>query len=82
MIRNCLHLIVIAALSVSPLRAQSPSSPKASKRVSGKVLPLKGTATANSCAAYGAGFVKVEGTDTCVQIGGSISVGGSVTGRR
>ena len=35
-------------------------------------------------AAYGAGFVKVEGTDTCVQIGGSIGigVGGSVTGRR
>jgi hypothetical protein len=30
------------------------------------------------------GFVKVEGTDTCVQIGGSIGigVGGSVSGRR
>jgi hypothetical protein len=82
MIRNCLHLIVIAALSVSPLRAQSPNSPEASKRASGKVLPLKGTTKANSCAAYGPGFVKVEGTDTCVQIGGSIGVGGSVTGRR
>jgi hypothetical protein len=84
MIRNCLRLIIIAALSVSPLRAQSPNSPKAPKRASGKVLPLKGTATANSCAAYGAGFVKVEGTDTCVQIGGSIGVGvgGSVPGRR
>jgi hypothetical protein len=48
------------------------------------VLPMKGTATVNSCAAYGPGFVKVEGTDTCVQIGGSIGigVGGSVGGRR
>lgn len=29
---------------------------------------------------YGAGFVKIEGTNTCVKIGGSVSVesGGSV----
>ncbi|WP_156464267.1 hypothetical protein [Afipia sp. Root123D2] len=30
---------------------------------------------ANSCADYGPGFVPVEGTGTCVKIGGSISVG-------
>jgi Porin subfamily len=65
--------------------SQSWASPKApAKRAPDKVLPMKGTATVNSCAAYGPGFVKVEGTDTCVQIGGSIGigVGGSVTGRR
>jgi hypothetical protein len=39
---------------------------------------LKGKASSNSCAAYGAGFVKIEGTDTCVQVGGSISVGAGV----
>jgi hypothetical protein len=45
--------------------------------------PLKGKASSNSCAAYGPGFVKLEGTDTCVQIGGSISIGaGTSTGRR
>jgi hypothetical protein len=96
MIRNCPRFIVIAALSASPLMAQSSissqssasqswASPKAPpKRAPDKVLPMKGTATVNSCAAYGPGFVKVEGTDTCVQIGGSIGigVGGSVTGRR
>jgi hypothetical protein len=89
MIRNCLRLIVIAVLSASPLMAQSSassqSSPKAPpKRVPDKVLPMKGTVTVNSCAAYGPGFVKVEGTDTCVQIGGSIGigVGGSTGGRR
>jgi hypothetical protein len=91
MVQNCLRFIVIAALSASPLMAQSSASlqswasPKAPpKRAPDKVLPMKGTATVNSCAAYGPGFVKVEGTDTCVQIGGSIGigVGGSVTGRR
>jgi len=29
---------------------------------------------ASSCAIYGAGFVKVEGSSTCVKIGGSITV--------
>jgi Porin subfamily len=101
MVRNCLRFIVIAALSASPLMAQTSissqswaskswasqswASPKAPpRRAPDKVLPMKGTATVNSCAAYGAGFVKVEGTDTCVQIGGSIGigVGGSVGGRR
>jgi Porin subfamily len=28
----------------------------------------------NPCAAYGAGFVKVEGSTTCVKIGGNVSV--------
>ncbi len=85
MIRNCLRLIVIVTLSASPSMAQSSGSPKPPpKRASDKVLPMKGTVTINSCAAYGPGFVKVEGTDTCVQIGGSIGigVGGAVTGRR
>jgi hypothetical protein len=82
--RNFLLLIVIAASSGSPLMAQSSSSPKVPKPGSEKVLPMKGTVTINSCAAYGPGFVKVEGTDTCVQIGGSIGigVGGSTGGRR
>ena len=92
MVRNCLRFIVIAALSASPLMAQTSISPQSRasqswaspKRAPDKVLPMKGTATVNSCAAYGPGFVKVEGTDTCVQIGGSIGigVGGSVSGRR
>jgi hypothetical protein len=85
MMRNCLLAIVIAALSVSPSMAQSSTSPKpAGSASSGQPLPTKRTAPVNSCAAYGPGFVKVEGTDTCVQIGGSISIGagGSTGGRR
>jgi hypothetical protein len=36
---------------------------------------------ANSCADYGSGFVRIEGSDTCVKIGGSISVGAGGTVR-
>jgi len=80
-----LFVLVIASLFASPAIAQSSTSPKPSKSPSsGKVLPMKRPATINSCAAFGPGFVKLEGTDTCVQIGGSISigVGGSTGGRR
>ena len=29
----------------------------------------------NPCAQFGSGFVRVEGSDTCVKIGGSIAIG-------
>ena len=35
-------------------------------------------AQANRCAIYGAGFVAVNGTDTCVRIGGRVRVDGVV----
>jgi hypothetical protein len=37
---------------------------------------LKRPETANnSCAAYGPGFVRIEGTSTCVKTSGSVGVG-------
>lgn len=33
------------------------------------------TVKAKSCAAYGAGFVNVPGTDACVKLGASVTVG-------
>jgi hypothetical protein len=51
--------------------------------VSGRLLPLKGAAGSNSCAAYGPRFVRVNGTDTCMQIGGAVGIGaGSASGWR
>jgi hypothetical protein len=55
-------------------RTAPPSAPP-----SGKLLPLKGAGAGNSCARYGAGFVKVEGADTCVKIGGSVSIGAGMS---
>ena len=31
-----------------------------------------------SCSAYGAGYINIPGTDACVKVGGSVTVGGSV----
>ena len=38
-----------------------------------RLSPAK-SAAGDPCAAFGAGFVKVEGTDTCVKLGGSFRV--------
>jgi hypothetical protein len=59
------------AESARPLKLDTPAS-------TDKSPPLKGKVSSSSCAAYGPGFVKVEGTNTCVQVGGSISVGAGV----
>ena len=88
--RNCLFIVVAVSLLVSPAIAQSSNPPKVPERTqSAKTLPIKpqpmkGASSANSCAAYGPGFVKVEGSDTCVHVGGAISVeaGGAIGGRR
>jgi hypothetical protein len=36
------------------------------------------SAHVKSCSAYGAGYVNIPGTDACVKVGGSVTVGGSV----
>ena len=77
--RNILVATAIAMLPVSLAAAQSSGEPKLDKATPpSKLLPVKGAAAVNSCAAYGAGFVKVAGSDTCVKIGGAVSVSGAV----
>lgn len=69
-------IVMLALAATAPAVAQSQSrssdiSSNASRNTPDK-RPARGL---NSCAAFGPGFVKVEGSDTCVRIGGSISVG-------
>jgi hypothetical protein len=68
--------IVLPAVAVAE-QLRLPKSDKAA--ISGKPLPLKRSNSANACAEYGAGFVKVEGTSTCMKIGGAVSVGAGVS---
>lgn len=75
-----LCLLAILALSIVPASAEQ-SRPLKFDQPSGKSLPVKEPKYDGSCAAYGAGFVKVAGTDTCVKVGGSVSIGTSVRGR-
>jgi len=64
----------VAAAAEQP-RLQNPDK----AATSGKQLPLKRSNSANACAEYGAGFVKIEGANTCVKIGGAVSVGAGVS---
>ena len=64
-----------AAESSRPLKLDQPTG--------GTSLPVKQPKSADACAAYGAGFVKLAGSNSCVKIGGAVSigVGGNVGGR-
>ena len=72
-------LLVIAATALLPASSAAVEQPRAQK--SDKSIPtgrqhqLKGARTDHSCAVYGAGFVRVDGTQTCVKIGGAVSIG-------
>jgi hypothetical protein len=82
--RNILLAIMVAVLPLSAASAEPSGGQKPLRSAtSDRLLPVKRPGIANSCAAYGAGFVRLEGTDTCVKIGGAVSigVGGAISGR-
>jgi hypothetical protein len=79
--RESLLVMMIVVLSSVAVAAEQPRLQKPDKAAtSNKLLPLKRSNSANACAEYGAGFVKIEGTNTCMKIGGAVSVGAGVSG--
>ncbi len=73
--RTTLLAIVVAVLPLATAAEQSgPQKPDKSTN-SGGLLPVKRAGAGNACAAYGPGFVKVEGTETCLKIGGAVGIG-------
>jgi len=81
--RGIFVAIIVALLPVPMALAQS-GNPKADLSIPpGKLLPVKPPHAGNSCAAYGPDYVKLEGTEMCVQVSGSVSVGvrGSIGAR-
>jgi hypothetical protein len=74
--RNILLAITGAVLPATLAMAEPSRGQKPDKAVTlSRQLPLKGAGASNACAAYGPGFVKVEGTETCIKIGGAVSIG-------
>jgi hypothetical protein len=72
--RTIVAVIIVAVLSASAASAQQSRDSKPAKPA--KSLPLRpAKAAANPCAEYGPGFARIEGSSTCIQIGGSIGVG-------
>jgi hypothetical protein len=67
--RTVIYATMLAALPISATAAELPK----------KTTPAPREVKVNPCAAYGAGYVRIEGTTTCVKVGGSVSVeaGGS-----
>jgi hypothetical protein len=74
--RKIVSVIIVAVLSASAASAQQSRDGKPAKPA--KSLPLRPAKAANACAEYGAGFVRIEGSSTCIKIGGSIGVGAGV----
>ena len=78
-----LAMTTLLLTGMAALAAEQPERQKSDRAASGKLLPLKRSTPDNSCAAYGAGFVKVEGTETCVKVGGAVGIGvGTSAGSR
>lgn len=67
-------LVALAAL-VAPASAEQARPLKFDQPGHGPTWPVKSPKADNSCAAYGAGYVKLAGSHTCVKVGGAISVG-------
>ena len=67
---------VVALLPTFAVAQQSSQPPKKSPK-SGTLHPVRH----NPCANYGVGFAKIAGSDTCIKIGGSVSVEGGGGGR-
>jgi hypothetical protein len=72
--RTFLLAMIITLLSGSAVLADPASRTKADYATPLDRLPPAKSAAGNPCAAFGPGFVKIEGTDTCVRIGGSFRV--------
>jgi hypothetical protein len=78
-----LAILVLTMPSISVAADPAGSLKPANPATSDKMLPVKGPTGSNACAAYGAGFVKIDGTDTCARIGGAVRLDArSSVGRR
>lgn len=73
-------IIVIIATLPAFAQAQSNDQPRSDKTIgASNVLPLKKPSRGNPCAEYGAGFMRLEGSDTCVRVGGAVRVDSGTT---
>jgi hypothetical protein len=73
--RTILVIVPLSMLLASQAAARQSPSLKFDQPANAKTLPVKQQKADTYCAAYGAGFVRLTDTNTCVKVGGSISVG-------
>jgi hypothetical protein len=81
--RNALLAALIGVCPVLISPAGSSGLQKSAKpALTDKLLPLKETTANNPCAAYGPGFARVEGSQTCVHVGGYVRIDAGATAGR
>ncbi|HZD91373.1 MAG TPA: porin [Pseudolabrys sp.] len=73
--------IVLVALPFAGAMARE-TAPHAGRHHHRDAKSVRHPDSAKACAAYGAGFVRVPGTNTCVRLSGSVSVDVGVNGGR
>ncbi len=76
--RKTFLAVIVAVLPTWGAVAQQSNQQPKNLPKSGTLHSVKG----NPCAKYGAGFVKIEGSGTCIKIGGSVSVEAGGSARR
>jgi hypothetical protein len=74
--RNILLAMIVTVLPAASVAGGLSDLPKPNESTVPVDRPLsaKRVGAVKSCAAYGQGFVRVEGSDTCVKLSGSIRV--------
>ena len=72
-------IMLVAVLSGSAVLAEGASRPKLDYATPPDRLSPRKSAAGNPCAAFGPDFVRIEGSDTCMKVGGSfrVDVGGA-----
>jgi hypothetical protein len=78
-------LWVMVAIALAPVSAEAADSSGVAKQDQRMATSKPRAATTgvarNACASYGAGFVQIDGTNTCVKMGGSVSVSTGASSR-
>ncbi|MBN9147637.1 MULTISPECIES: hypothetical protein [unclassified Nitrobacter] len=72
-------MLVVLSVAGVPAWAQTRGSHNSGGDAkTGQVVGKQAPSTRKSCPEYGPGFVRVEGSSTCVQIGGAIGIDAGV----
>lgn len=80
--RKTFFILIALAPPIAVASAEQTRPFKLDRPAGASSLPVKEPKADPSCSAYGAGFLKLAGTDTCVKVGGAIGVGaGGTLGR-
>jgi hypothetical protein len=75
-------LLLVLLAPVSSALAQSWDARAANKRIEAPAKPKDRAGGMKACPEYGAGFYRLDGSNTCVRIGGGVSTDVGVSGVR